>query len=60
MKPNDKDLRNKRNKELLDRMNDPKDALTNGVSNLDITFPIRPVILKDKKEIDRVFNENRK
>lgn len=54
---NAEELRKKRNKELLERMNDPNDPLTNGVSKQDLLFPIRPIIKKDKKEIDRVFDE---
>lgn len=50
------ELRKKRNRELLERMNDPNDDLTNGISKQDILFPIRPVIKKDKKEVDRVLN----
>jgi hypothetical protein len=57
---NAEELRKKRNKELLERMDDPNDPLTNGVSKQDILFPIRLVIKKDKKEIDRVLNEERK
>ena len=57
---NAEELRKKRNKELLERMDDPNDPLTNGVSKQDILFPIRPVIKKDKKDIDRVLSEERK
>lgn len=53
---NAEELRKKRNKELLERMKDPNDNLTNGVTKQNILFPIRPVIKKDKKEIDRVLN----
>lgn len=50
------ELRKRRNKELLERMDDPNDNLTNGVSKQDILFPVRPVIKKDKKEINRALN----
>jgi hypothetical protein len=54
---NSKELRKKRNQELLDRMKNPEDSLTNGLKQEDIFFPIRKKIEKDKKELKRIFKD---
>ena len=54
---NSDELRKKRNKELLDRMKDPEDSLTNGITKQDMLYPPRPVIKKDKEKVRQLFGE---
>ena len=44
-----------RNKQLLERMNNPEDDLTNGTTQEDMFFPMRKIIKKDEKIISKLF-----
>ena len=52
------EIRKEKNKELLERMDDPNDSLTNGLTKENILFPKRSVIKKDKKIVAELFGEN--
>lgn len=54
MSPEEK--RKKRNKELLERMNDPTDPLTSHDAT-DTFFPPRPLVKKDLGEVKKIFGD---
>jgi hypothetical protein len=52
-------LRNENNRRILERMSDPKDDLRT-MDFADTWFPPRPIIEKDKKAIERLYNKRDK
>jgi len=50
--------RKKHNEILLERMKDPSDRLTDKIDTQTRWFPPRPVIQKDKKAIEKIFDKD--
>lgn len=57
MKKTPEEIRKEKNKEILERMKNPEDNLTNGLTQEEMFFPKRPVIKKDKQKIKQIFGE---
>ena len=58
-KKTQEEIRKEKNKMLLDRMKNPDDSLTNGLTQEDMFFPQRPVIKKNKKIITELFGDKK-